>query len=125
MSSRIPENRRQSLLLQTEDLRRAIGEVDLLVAGTLSVRTKTCGRKNCRCATDPAARHGPYYEWTRMKDGVFVNTMVTADQAALLELAIANHKMVLDLLKRWHEVSEADILEQAGTGASKSNEKRD
>jgi hypothetical protein len=124
MSSGISELRRQSILLQTEELRRAIGEVDLLVAGTLSVRRKTCGRKNCRCSTDPAARHGPYYEWTRMKDGRFVNTMVTAEQAALLEQAIANYRNVQELLKRWHEVSAAEIFKVVGTAGRDSSEKQ-
>ncbi|MHB9105898.1 MAG: DUF6788 family protein [Armatimonadota bacterium] len=35
--------------------------------GTLQPRYVRCGRKNCRCATDPEARHGPYWylEWRK------------------------------------------------------------
>jgi len=57
-----------------------------------------------------------------MKDGRFVNTKVSPEQAALLEHAIANFRKVQELLKRWHEVSEADILDKAETGDPKSEE---
>jgi hypothetical protein len=123
MSSGIPENRRQAVRSRTEDLRLAINDLDLVAAGTLSRRMKRCGRSNCQCASDPTARHGPYFEWTRMKDGKFVNTLVSAEQAALLEIAIANYRRLQELLKRWHEVSEADILEKSGTAGPKINEK--
>jgi len=35
--------------------------------GTLHARYVRCGKKNCRCATDPAGRHGPYWylEWRK------------------------------------------------------------
>jgi hypothetical protein len=36
---------------------------------------KTCGSPACRCAQDPAARHGPYYEWGHMKAGKLVHQL--------------------------------------------------
>ena len=35
--------------------------------GTLQARYVRCGRKNCRCAVDSSARHGPYWylEWRK------------------------------------------------------------
>ena len=107
----IPASRRRAIRLRTHEVRKTIGAVDYLASGTLLSRTKTCGRANCRCASDPAARHGPYYEWTRMKDGRLVHSTVSLEQARLLEKAIANFRKVQDLLKTWHEETEADILE--------------
>ena len=43
----------------------------------LSQRMMKCGKPNCRCANDPAARHGPYYEWGRMRAGKLVHRYVT------------------------------------------------
>src|SRR5262249_59243882 len=37
--------------------------------GTLVVRAYECGKPRCRCHTSPAARHGPYAEWTRKIGG--------------------------------------------------------
>ena len=69
--------------------------------GTVTERTKVCGRANCRCASDPAARHGPYYEWTRREQGRYVHTVISAEQAEALVAAIDNHREVLALLTRW------------------------
>jgi len=93
-------------------LRRAIDAMDFVASGTLLARTKVCGRPNCRCAKDPSARHGPYYEWTRREDGRLLHSVVTLEQAALLERAIANNREILDLLHQWHEKTEADILDR-------------
>lgn len=37
------------------------------MGGTLQPRYIKCGRKNCRCATGPEMRHGPYWylEWRK------------------------------------------------------------
>jgi len=52
-----------------ERIRQVLGGIDHLCSGTLLKRTKVCGKPGCRCATDPSARHGPYYEWGHMRAG--------------------------------------------------------
>jgi hypothetical protein len=84
-----------------ESLRRRISEVDLIASGTILKRTKVCGRPNCRCATDPASRHGPYFEWTRREGGRFLHSVVSQDQARHLARAIRNYRTILRLLERW------------------------
>ena len=82
-------------------IRRQIAAMGFVAQGTVSKLTKVCGRPNCRCAEDPQARHGPYYEWTRREKGRYVHTVVSAEQAQELIAAIDNHKRVLALLARW------------------------
>lgn len=84
-----------------ESIRKQIAAMGLVAQGTVSKRTKVCGRPNCRCAEDRQARHGPYYEWTRRENGRYVHTVISADQAKELAAAIDNHKRVLALLRRW------------------------
>lgn len=79
---------------RTQELRRLITEMDCVGSGTLNVRTKVCGRKNCKCATDPEQRHGPCYVWSRRKDGRLLHSIVTADQAQFLQRAIANYLQI-------------------------------
>lgn len=86
-------------------IRAAIGALDLVCSGTLQRRTKVCGKPGCGCASDVAARHGPYYEWGRMKGGKLVNRMVTREQAALLAAAIRNYRAARRLLRSWEEQS--------------------
>ncbi len=96
-----------------ERLRSRLGEFDYLCSGTLLERTKLCGKPNCRCAHDPAARHGPYYEWGHMKEGKLVHRQVSAEQAELLRQAIENYRAVQQLLREWEAQTEQLIDAEA------------
>jgi hypothetical protein len=95
---------------RSQELRRLIGRMDFVASGTVHVRTKVCGRKNCKCATDPEQRHGPYHEWTRSKDGKLQHRVVSPDQARLLQRAIYNYREIQSLLARWEEETASEIL---------------
>jgi hypothetical protein len=84
-------------------IRASISTIDLVCAGTLLKRWKVCGRPNCRCAKDPEARHGPYYEWSRRQDGRFLHSLLSPQQAETVTQAIADHQRILDLLATWRE----------------------
>lgn len=89
------------LTRRIESIRRQIAAMGLVAQGTVSKRTKVCGRPNCRCAQDPEARHGPYYEWTRRENGRYVHTVISTEQAEKLVAAIDNNRKVLALLRSW------------------------
>jgi hypothetical protein len=101
---------KQRIRKQTADIRKAIGAMDYLSSGTLITRTKVCGRPNCRCATDPDARHGPYYEWNRRKDGRLIHRILTREQAELVERAISNQREAKRLLSAWEDETVKEIL---------------
>jgi hypothetical protein len=89
-----------------EQIRQELGDIELLCSGTLLKRMKTCGSPNCRCAHDPAARHGPYYEWGHMRAGKLVHRVVSAEQAEVLRQAIANYRKLKKLLRGWESETE-------------------
>lgn len=98
-------------------IRQQLARIDYLCSGTLSERMKLCGRATCPCARDPAARHGPYYEWGFMRGGKLVHRQVSAEQAAALRAAIANYRKVKQLLRDWEIETERLIdAEQASDG---------
>jgi hypothetical protein len=82
-------------------IHRALSQMQYLSSGTLLKRTKVCGNPRCHCATDPAARHGPYYEWSHLKAGKLRHRTLSPEQAGLMRLAIANHRKVKKLLRAW------------------------
>ena len=82
-------------------IRREIAAVELICSGTLLKRWKQCGRPNCRCAHDPSARHGPYYEWSRRQKGRFLHSLLSPQQAESVTQAIKNHQRILTLLATW------------------------
>ena len=96
---------------RTKQLRRTINAMDYVASGTLHIRTKVCGRKNCRCAREPDARHGPYHEWSRRQDGQLLHSIVSPEQAQILVLAIDNHKQILALLALWQRETVKEVLD--------------
>jgi hypothetical protein len=101
-----PETIIKHALHRIERIRESLGEIDYLCSGTLLIRTKVCGKPRCRCAQDPDARHGPYYEWGHMKKGKLVHRTVTPEQASILQLAIANHQKAKRLMQDWKDETE-------------------
>lgn len=88
-----------------EQIKRQILEIELVVAGTLVRRTKVCSKPGCRCATDPEARHGPYFEWGRLERGRRTSTTVTPEKARLLKKALRDQRRLRVLLRRWEQES--------------------
>ena len=61
-------------------------------------------------ATDPAERHGPYFEWSRLINGKLKHKVVSPEQAQLLKQAIANKREIQALLAQWEEETASEIL---------------
>jgi len=97
---------------QIDQIHRKIVGIDYICSGTLLKRTKVCGKPNCRCAQEPTARHGPYYEWSRREGGRLAHSVVPASQAKLFARAIAKHRLILRLLTRWERESVRFIMDQ-------------
>ena len=102
--------RREDMVQQAREriasIRAVLNAMEYLCSGTLLRRTKVCGKPSCRCAQDPSARHGPYYEWGHQKGGKLVHRVVSPEQAALLRLAIANYRQARKLLRAWEKETE-------------------
>lgn len=88
------------------EIQRTLSAMQYLSSGTLLKRTKLCGNPQCHCARDPAARHGPYYEWSYLKAGKLRHRTLTPEQAELMRLAIANYRKAKKLLRAWEAQTE-------------------
>jgi hypothetical protein len=100
----------EELLLQAHarisNAREELAAMDYLCSGTLLKRMMKCGKPSCRCQHDPAARHGPYYEWGHMNNGKLVHRYVSAEQAEMLRQAITNYRRAQKLLRAWEADTE-------------------
>jgi hypothetical protein len=114
MPKKAPQQIAQQARERIDQIRKDLALIDMLCSGTLLKRMKTCGSPTCRCAQDPAARHGPYYEWGHMRAGKLVHRLVSPEQAELLEQAISNYRKLKKLLRSWEAESERLIDAQAG-----------
>ena len=84
-------------------IRDKINAMTYVCSGSLQRRMNTCGKPNCRCARDPAFRHGPYYEWGRMVNGKLVHSLLPPEQAEVLGQAIENNRKIKKLLRQWEK----------------------
>jgi hypothetical protein len=105
-----PDEREAQARRRIADIRNELARIELICSGTLLERTKVCGKPNCRCATDPDARHGPYFEWSHRVAGSLRHKILSPEQARQLRQAIDNHRDVQQLLDRWEHESAAIIL---------------
>ena len=99
------ENRQERIRRRAEtkivQIREQILGLDFVTAGTLLRRMKVCGKPTCRCAGDPALRHGPYFEWSYREKGKLAHRVISAEQAQMLRVAINNNRTILKLLRLW------------------------
>jgi hypothetical protein len=75
-----------------------------------------CGRPQCACRSDPAKRHGPYFEWTYKVKGKAVNVKLSPQAAPLYQAAAKQHrklKIVLARLERLSKTALARLAKQA------------
>ena len=83
------------------EIQRTISSMEYLSSGTLLKRMKVCGNPRCHCASDPAARHGPYFEWSYLKAGKLRHRTLTPEQAEIMQFAIANQRKAKKLMRLW------------------------
>jgi len=98
-------------------LRDELAQVDYICAGTLQHRTRICGKPGCRCAHDPAARHGPYYEWGRLEQGRLVHSKLSRDEARRFIHAMRQYRRLKRLLSKWQQVSVQAMLAESAEKA--------
>jgi len=92
------------------EIQRTISSMEYLSSGTLLKRMKVCGNPRCHCASDPAARHGPYFEWSYLKAGKLHHRTLTLEQAEIMRLAIANQRKAKKLMRVW-EAQTQNLIE--------------
>jgi len=105
LSNTVPDPGSKGGLARVAALKAELAELGLACSGTLSRRMKTCGKSYCRCRDDIAARHGPYFEWTRLVKGRFTNTLLSEAEAGRFASAITNMREARRLLRTWERIS--------------------
>ena len=95
----------------TAELAAAAGPA---LPGTLVVRAYECGKPRCRCHASPAARHGPYAEWTRKIGGKTITRRLTPEQLTAWQPLFDNAKKLRALLTELQDLTLA-IIEASET----------
>ena len=99
------EKRHMELALQLKD-------IGFVWPGSLISRYLKCGKANCACHKDPAARHGPYLYWSSKVGGKTVSKSVSGTDAKVVQQWIANRIELDSIIEQMKEVSQ-DAFEAA------------
>jgi hypothetical protein len=86
-------------------LAKRLAAIDFIWPGTIQRRTQRCGKANCACQTDPAARHGPYISWTTKRAGKTVAKKLSVEEADLLEQWVRNRQKMQEIIKRMNALA--------------------
>ena len=101
--------------------------------GSLTSRFMKCGKESCPCQKDPAARHGPYTEWSRVVAGHRESRYLDVQEADLVRAQLAaGHEFrafieaIWEAGERWAdaELSKSLPLEAAEKGGSATSSRR-
>ena len=76
-----------------------------VLPGTVSTAMAKCGKKNCRCKTDPDCLHGPYYRWTGALDGKQTTITLSKEEADECSKRIENWKKLQEKIALIREQS--------------------
>jgi hypothetical protein len=98
---------------QFHALRAQLAELGFFCKGTVHERRMTCGKPTCTCGTEPARRHGPYFEWTYKEAAKTVNVRLTPEAAAAYRAGTAEWRRLQRLLTRLESLSRRAIGRQA------------
>jgi len=95
----------RSIEEQRDHLRRELCALGFVLQGTVSERMLPCGKVACRCTTDPAARHGPYLQWTLKRRGKTVGVYLKAEQAVICREWIGNNRRLEAIVRKLRALS--------------------
>lgn len=91
------------------ELRQELQKLEYFCKGTVLERRMKCGQPACACHSDPAKRHGPYWEWTYKAGAKTINVRLHPAAGPLYRAASQQYRRLKSLLKRLETISRAGL----------------
>lgn len=98
---------------QFEVLRAEVAALGFFCKGTVLARRMRCGKATCACQSDPAHRHGPYFEWSHKVQGKTVSLHLQPEEARIYKEGTAQWRRLRTLLGRMENLSRRAIERKA------------
>lgn len=87
-----------------EGAKAALGEIGFICEGSLAEIRTCCRNPRCRCS-DPARRHGPYWQLTWKEAGKTVSRRLSAEEAQLYREWIENRRALESVIRQMQAIS--------------------
>jgi hypothetical protein len=103
-----------ALLAEIEQLKAALGEIGIVLRGSVTERYMPCGRTGCRCQATPPRLHGPYFQWTTKVEGKTKTVRLGAEEVPLYREWIANGRKLDQIIRDWEQtgLAAADLIRE-------------
>src|SRR6266481_7778390 len=105
-----------------QELKRGLEQLECFCKGTVLKRMMKCGKAQCACASDPAKRHGPYFELTYKANGKTVNVKLSPEAAPLYRAAAQHYRKLKVLLSRLEKLSKTILRQEAKLAQSQHHD---
>ncbi len=89
-----------------QSLKAELNEIGFISPGSLVVRETSCGKPGCRCQGDPPQRHGPYFQWSRTREGRTESRRLDEREAELYREWIGNRRRLERIITEMEHLSE-------------------
>ena len=96
-----------------EAFKGELQQLEFFCKGTVLRRMMRCGKPQCACQTDPAKRHGPYFQWTYNVHGKTVTVKLTPETAPLYQAAARQYRKLKASLHRLERLSATALRQHA------------
>jgi hypothetical protein len=103
------------------ELKQELQRLEFFCKGTVLARRMKCGQPGCPCHTDPAKRHGPYWEWTYKAEAKTVNVRLSPAAGPLYQAASQRYRRLKSLLNRLEKLSRAALATSAKRADAAAN----
>lgn len=92
-----------AFLAEIKQFKAALGEIGLVLRGSVTERYMPCGRPGCRCQATPPSLHGPYFQWTTKVEGKTRTVRLRPDEVPLYREWIANGRKLDQIIRNWEQ----------------------
>jgi hypothetical protein len=86
-------------------IKKELAGLGPLHPGSISRQYNVCGAPTCRCKTDPANRHGPYYQLSYAHRRRSTSTFVRESDLAEVQYQLRNYERLRVLVDEWIALS--------------------
>jgi len=88
-----------------QQIQAELGQIGLVLPGSLTQRTTRCQRAGCHCHADPPRLHGPYPTWTRKIGNRTITKTLTPQDAERLRPYFDAHRRLRQLITELEAIS--------------------
>jgi len=92
------------------ELRKILNDADAFIHGSLTLKKRTCGKPNCKCASDPDARHAST-SLGRTRDRKTSNVHIPAHLIDTVSEWADNHRRVAEILRQLDDIARERLAE--------------